>query len=401
MIPTSLERDNEAAAEWLSNEQNLKRGTLGIAGYVMQVSARNKKQYKKFSKKTVEELLQGIREEQEKSKLRKLLNLDPWKEDKVNEDSLLKLINDNPSFCGHKFSFDAFDGELLFPLHILCALGASKRCVKTCHKMFPKAAEYDNPAWGAPLHFACAFYAPVDVVSYLAKKHPDVLEKVNKKYKSTPLHLACEYQAKPETVDVLCSKCPQAAREVDRGGRTPLNCACSVDIPSAQVVEILTKVYPEAGSISGTDGKTPLLNAIDRGADINVLRDLIVSHPQSASVCDRDGSTPLHLAVASSSIGKPIIKGLIRAHNEALRAKDNKGRIPLHVAVERNPSLDLIKTLVKKYPRSLEIPNSQGELPYDIAKRLGRLSATVQFLKQDTKLSKLANFTKPRRICVV
>lgn len=306
-----------------------------------------------------------------------LLDLNPWRREQVDEATFLILIEKDASLCKRKYHFGSFPDDRFYPLHMICALGASADCVKACYKKFPEALKQDDTSLGNAAHFACTFNAKVDVVKYLAKKDADMLQKANKSLQ-TPLHLAIENQADSELIIFLTARVPAAAKKIDCNGMTPLNLACRADVPRLEVVEDLTSVYPEAGVMCANNGSTPLLNAIRRKADSAILKDLIISNPKSAAMTMKL-ATPLHKAL-EKNVDLAILKQLIRAFPEALKRKDSKGRIPLHVYLAHNPTLDVCQLLVNKCPETVEIQNADGEIPHEQAKRMGASNDIVQFL---------------------
>jgi hypothetical protein len=124
-----------------------------------------------------------------------LLDLNPWREETLDDEAFLRLLKRDPGLCGQLYTFDAFDEESLYPLHMICALGATAASVKACYKAYPEAINYTKTALGGPLQYACFFGAPIDVVVYIAKKDPGALLTTNKKGK-TPLHHACQSNSK-------------------------------------------------------------------------------------------------------------------------------------------------------------------------------------------------------------
>ena len=172
----------------------------------------------------------------------KLLDLNPYREEKLEEGEFLKLLQAEPELASRKYKFDTFDDDSLYPLHMICALGASADCVKACYKAHPAATELCTEDMGFPVHFATAFDAAVDVVHYLAKKDPSALEHANISQGKTPLHLACESEfASPDVVIFLTERCPKAAEMKDKEGNTPLNLACRADEPILAKIEDLTE----------------------------------------------------------------------------------------------------------------------------------------------------------------
>lgn len=307
-----------------------------------------------------------------------LLDLNPWREEKVEEEAFVAILKENPELAKKKYQFDAFDDEL-YALHMVSALGATLDCIKMVYKAHPEAIKYADPDLGGPLHFACAFGATVDVVRYLAKKDPDAMEASNSADKQTPLHLACQNSADSDVVIFLTEKCPKAARKLDCDHRTPLFLAASVDEPILAVIEDLTEVYGEAGVIKDNTGSWPLWKALKYTTDLAILKDLIVSNPESVELTAKDGTTVLHKAI-TNEVPFSIIKDMVKVFPEALLMNDAENRIPLHLAIELKANFELIKHLVKKCPETVEKENTQGEIAFKMADRLGWDEESVEFL---------------------
>ena len=171
-----------------------------------------------------------------------LLDLNPYREEKLEEDEFLKMLKADPDLAKQKYKFDAFDDDELYPLHMMCALGAGLDAVKACYKAHPAATELCTDSMGYAVHYATAFDATVDVVHYLAKKDPTALEHANVSSGKTPLHLACESEFPlPDVVIFLTERCPKAAEIKDNEGNTPLNLACKAEQPVLAKIEDLTE----------------------------------------------------------------------------------------------------------------------------------------------------------------
>lgn len=309
-----------------------------------------------------------------------LLDLNPYREEKVDEEALMEMIKSDPSKVKLKYRFDAFDEDNLYPLHMVCALGASVDCVKACYKAHPEAMEHVNTEIGGPVHYACAFGASVEVVHYLAKKLPQSLETPNDKNKQTPLHLACQQSTLDSDVVIfLTERCAKAAEMTDSDGRTPLHLACLHDEPNLNIIEDLTEVNAAAGVVKALDGSWPLWSATRHNVDIAIIKDLIVSNPQCCSLQKKD-STILHRAIELELFTSSILKDMIKAHPAVLEARDSEDRIPLHYAIECDAPFPIIELFVLRRPETVDMQNSKGEIPHKLAERLGRHEDTVEFL---------------------
>lgn len=310
-----------------------------------------------------------------------VLDLNPWREEKLDEALFLELIDKSPEGLQMKYQFDAFDDDELYPLHMVSALGASLECVKATFKAHPEAIYHTGTSLGGPVHFACAFGASVDVIHYLAKKDPEALESPNESNQQTPLHLACQaVVVNSEAVVFLTERCAAAALQLDRDGNTPLNLLCRADEPPLAAVEDLTEVEPSAGTIKALDGTWPLWNALRQNMDPAIIKDLIISNPKSANLIGTDGTTALHRALDTDFHVTLILKDLTKANPKILETKDEYGRLPLHFAIEREAAFPIIQLFVQRCPETVDMENAKGETPFQMASRLERDEETVQFL---------------------
>jgi ankyrin repeat protein len=300
-----------------------------------------------------------------------LLNRSPKKKksDKLDETSVLQFTRDYPDFCSDLFRFEAFYKDLIHPLHMLCALGASLALLKSCLSCCEAALFHDESALGAPVHYALHCRAPLEVVRWLVKKDIDALQIQSDLNGQLPLHVAVANMATTETVAFLTDRCAAAALQADNDGMTPLHLACSVEKPVLAIIEDLTEVGPQAGERLSKNQETPLLIAIRLKADPAILKDLIISHPKAACIPDGAGLLPLHSAIKHKATYE-VIRDLVRAHPDGVRTWDNKENknLPVHMAVQyESNEFDVYKLLARKYPDGLEATNAAGQTPHQYA----------------------------------
>ena len=341
-----------------------------------------------------------------------LLDLNPHRAEKLDEEEFLSFLD--ADMASQKYQFDVFGDDLLYPLHMVCALGASADTVKACYKANPEAMEWKTVSMGYPIHYAAAFDAGVDVVHYLAKKDPKALQHANGQGR-TPLHLACASEfGSADVVVFLTERAPKAAEMKDSDGNTPLNLACRVNPPVLAKIEDLTegalfmcvcakiramiyfggasswltmcvnlhygnKVYPNAGTERAKDETWPLWNALRESTPAEVLRDLIVSLPACVELKGPDGNSVLHRALVQE-VELSALKDIVKACPKLLQKKDAEGRLPLHYAIEQRAKFSVIELLVKKCPATVDMENPGGETPFKMADRLGLPEDTVEFL---------------------
>lgn len=335
-----------------------------------------------------------------------VIDLNPNRRETINDATFLEMISQNPKLCSRKYQFPtSFDGDWLYPLHVICALNASLDTVKACYKAYPDALLHHSVSIGGPIHYACYFGASLDVVMYLTKKDTNSLLQSNIAEGKTPLHLVCsscdtDAKRRLDTVCFLTERCPKAVEMTDINGYTPVNIVCTLlhenapDQEILNIVEDLTEVCPSAGIIKAKDNTWPLWNALNCINDIHVsfnaiVKDLIVSNIESTTLMYQTeeeeeyndcGTSILHRAIQMDS-PMSIIKDILRANPNACVTKDTKGRIPLfYLLTEKtSPSLAIIQTLVSKSPETIEFVYD-SEIPHTCAQRLKLSDDIVSFL---------------------
>lgn len=139
-----------------------------------------------------------------------------------------------------------------------------------------------------PLHFACRFYPPWDVIKAIDQIHPELMTQVDSMGR-TALHLAAKNGAAPQVIRFLCAKYPKAAGAQDVRGRLPLHNACKhyttryndakcENVPLAEsmrdVVRTLCRTAPRSVNLEDVDGCAALEYAIEYDAPFKVVRDI-------------------------------------------------------------------------------------------------------------------------------
>ena len=125
-----------------------------------------------------------------------------------------------------------------------------------------------------PIHLACAYGAPVGLVSILLNAYPDGGMAADPVDGFTPLHFLCRTNAPSTVIRLLLSKCPEATRANNFEGRTPLHVAVLSE-GSYSVVEALLEDDPVPVSMPDAEGLTPLDHAKRIYADKSVVLELL------------------------------------------------------------------------------------------------------------------------------
>ena len=140
-----------------------------------------------------------------------------------------------------------------------------------CHT-HPAAAAYAGPDGWTALHHACNRRCPrVDVVQALIAAYPAALLQQEQGKAWLPLHFACRFKAPPEVVALLLHMVPESGKTAVRSrdsdkGRRPLYYAIRYDAPPG-VAELLIKVDPSAILDDDHEQSSPLALVWDAWAE--------------------------------------------------------------------------------------------------------------------------------------
>lgn len=310
------------------------------------------------------------------------------------------------------------DGKV--PLHYAAALGeqATVEAIDVLINAYPSGAaikEFKNGS--CPLHYACAFRAPEDVINDLISSYPTIsLEK--DKAGNFPIHLAIIYGASSSVLLRLIEVSPECAKEVDGKQRLPLHLAiqyCS----SVDVISALIRSYPRSLAIPDSNGRIPLHlafkykislqaietllredgsitcmgedsenlekfkqksssmstnyailhSAIEYGSGGDVINLILRVAPLAASQLSEDGKLPIHFAAwHQAPLG--VIKALVRANPDGLKIKEKKyENLPLHYAAQYQCEVRAASFILTAYSDAALIRNKKGRLPIHLAAR--------------------------------
>ncbi len=116
--------------------------------------------------------------------------------------------------------------------------------------------DYDNSAPALPIHLACSYSAPVDIIHALMDAYPDGL-KSRGKHGFNPLHIACKKSLNEKIILEIIQICPEAVSQKDEYGRLPLHLACQNSLPFA-VIRALIESYPNSCTVKDYNGHTAI-----------------------------------------------------------------------------------------------------------------------------------------------
>lgn len=135
---------------------------------------------------------------------------------------------------------------------------------------------------------------------------------------------------------------------------------------------------PRVASLEDGKGRLPLHAAVQVLAPAPVVETIIVAHPTALiHATERDNKTPLHVALSSRAIASrqsvEVIDLLLQsfeisksAHVDgrlALKMEDADGSYGIHLACTHGASLEVLKAIVERYPKTALMTLPNGSLP--------------------------------------
>jgi ankyrin repeat protein len=117
-----------------------------------------------------------------------------------------------------------------------------------------------------------------------------------------PLHYACRYKPPLEVVQFLVERKPTALGMANMTGELPFDIACQQEA-SLEVLRVLVERTPARGKLTddGQELLLPLHFTCSRRKRLDSLRWLLGIDPSAVETANADGSLPLHLACTAQA----------------------------------------------------------------------------------------------------
>jgi ankyrin repeat protein len=171
--------------------------------------------------------------------------------------------------------------------------------------------------------------------------------------------------------DLLTKRLQQAIRAIEERNWDQVSYLIMANPWLAEMPETTTKQYLlHKLAFYGTD---------DAPADLN--QTLLKMFPAAVHKFDRDGNVPLHLAAAAENL--EMIELLGEAFSSGASIRNEDGMLPLHFTIASHSGYDpahdnadeddlpspiqVIKTVLKLFPKAVAIPDNDGNLPLHVA----------------------------------
>jgi len=282
-------------------------------------------------------------------------------DDEVAIDILKLLLEANPG----SVSETGDEGNL--PLH-LAAYNKSLAFCKILVDAYPESGRRTSGDGSLPFHNAC-FGGRPDTVEYLFRLYPESLH-IRTNSGRLPIHNAARNPNKNTSaiIEFLLRHDPECISKTivsdDRGsssfqgnGALPLHIVCFTSNKDNST-ELLYDLYPEAILIRNGQGQLP----------VDVMREKLDHLSSSQFRIFQDASDCKQRIQDLIPFLYTQMSYATMAQNESgMRTRDRTGSLPLHNAIRFRAPLGSIKLLVKGNPGAVNVADSSGMHPLDLA----------------------------------
>ena len=345
--------------------------------------------------------------------------------------SLLRLVEDHQWVAAlHRITTHPHETHKVgmqgrTPLHVACDHDAPPPFIQALLSAWPEGAERVGTSQMNPLHITCSSpRASVDVVRVLLAGCRDPLKITGAKDVDgdTPLHAACRFSAPMDVLVTLLQVNPVPITWKDYEGLNPMmrlwvryfvlvgehiisnikqQSDLTGDLIEAWEKSLLLLQVMHAIENRGRGGQNQVVTfrAVHAASSVDcprcVIRIAIVLSPQELLMRDELNRLPIHIAAAApvycvhdlrgegdqekkqpqNKYKEPsVIEILLSGERTAAKERDPHGQLPLHVAIMRGKTWDDgVKALVEAYPEALTTPDNRTNLhPFMLAASVGR-----------------------------
>jgi hypothetical protein len=181
-----------------------------------------------------------------------------------------------------------------------------------------------------------------------------------------PLHIVC--RSKGEDRAALAREllviCPRSVAVRNNDGGLPIHIACVNRDPRSEedceVIHALLSVFKEGATVADDNGLLPAHLAAEN-ATTDVMEALLAAYPDAVSVNVERHGLPIHLAAVRTDDGSSMVN-LLHSRYPKGAMNDDNGWLPLHSA-SVFASFATLRAVYAIYPKAVEVPNKNGDLP--------------------------------------
>ena len=271
-------------------------------------------------------------------------------------------------------------GNTQFPLHQCCEESSELAPINSIIQQRPFAMRQVDQRGNTPLHRAAMNQTPgaAEVVRKVMGEYPAQCLQRNVDG-ATPVHVAVRAARQSRVAEqMLFSTCrPKytfaddiCGMELDGEGRTVLQNACRNTGPQSKAIVFACLASDTAGTCSdrGECGDLPVHIACSDTANLEVIEVLLSYFPMGIDMLDNDQDMCLHRAVVNANgAGPAIVDHILSLRPNVIAKPGSQGELPLHKACAASPHFSVVCKLIELYPEAVTMPAlggvCKGDLP--------------------------------------
>ena len=233
-----------------------------------------------------------------------------------------------------------------------CENNESVNFIKKLLTAYPEAAHEKDSLGILPLHKACNFGYPKELIELIYKCNPGAIKE--ECHNGLPLITALSGgYCSIETLEFLHSQYTDAINQVNRRINIIMYDLVTKELDnSLAYLAFIFKIKPDLLCQEFKDGRDKsnlFFLALKYKRPIEVIELLLHAHPEAARKEDSNNNFPLHIACANNATPE-VIKLLLQAYPEAAFKQNYWGKIPIQYVFEKNAPIEVIKLLLQAYP---------------------------------------------------
>lgn len=244
-------------------------------------------------------------------------------------------------------------------LHYAIAKGSWTGVIEEILTICPKLVEGTGRDGSTPLQYAIQTNAPIEIIQLILSAWPESALVMNEK-NIIPLVHGILNNAPIDVVDTLIEGCPESVWFKDSNGKTPLNYALE-NKSSTSLLKSIIKVCPEA-ALADHYPQPVIHHALETGASIESLKDLVCYCPNLVKIADSNGATALQCAIKCEASNE-IIDFVLDSWPEATEIRDKEGMTCLHYGILSKMSINMFEKILSLHLESTKEKDCFGNTP--------------------------------------
>jgi hypothetical protein len=277
-------------------------------------------------------------------------------------DDALLMIRKYPAALQHPNN----NGDL--PLHIESRNQYRSSVISKSIDLYPEALSLANNDDNLPLHELLGSQSQIEQAMLLISKYPAGVKHQNC-HGHLPLHIECYVQRRSTIIWKCIELYPESFGVVDGDGCLPLHRLLNESSTGnvCSIIDALRMIekYPAALQHQNHDGQLPIHIEFSLLCRPSIVSKCMELNSGSLAVVDGEGSLPLHSLLENKllSIDMSEILMTMEKYPAALKHQNDSGSLPLHIECKYQCRSSVILKCIELYPEALCVVDGQGFMP--------------------------------------